>query len=182
VNTQFTVRDSAIRYYLGNLGFSIVPISPGSKAPTTKQWNQPGGYYEPRHIETALGFFKIHPKHNLGLVHGPSNTTAFDIDHNEYTRIAFAALGLDLTELLSAYPTPRIRGNPEKLAKPIYKLPAGVTLTCNDLKTSEPRTENKSRGWTTIIDNKACAGTEFIDNGTTLTDKRPIISRLTHID
>jgi hypothetical protein len=52
---QFAVRDNAIRYYLGNLGFSIVPISPGSKAPIGKGWNQPGGYYEPKHIETALG-------------------------------------------------------------------------------------------------------------------------------
>jgi hypothetical protein len=71
-------------------------------------------------------------------VHGPSNTTAFDIDHNEYTRLAFAALGVDLTELLSAYPTPRIRGNPEKLAKPIYKLPAGVTLTPKKLSWPHP--------------------------------------------
>jgi hypothetical protein len=35
-----------------------VPISPGSKAPTGKGWNQPGGYYEPKHVDAALGFSK----------------------------------------------------------------------------------------------------------------------------
>jgi putative DNA primase/helicase len=128
MNEQFTVRDSAIRYYLGNLGFSVVPILPGSKSPIGAGWNQPGGYYEPGHVETALAFFKNNPKHGIGLVHGPSGSAALDIDHGEYTRIALAELGLDLTELLSAYPTPRIRGNPEKLAKPVYRVPAGVLL------------------------------------------------------
>jgi len=110
-----------------------VPILPGSKAPIGAGWNQPGGYYEPGHIETALAFFKNNPRHGIGLVHGPSGSAALDIDHNEYTRIAFAELGFDLTELLSAYPTPSIRGNPEKLAKPIYRVPSGVTLTTKKL-------------------------------------------------
>jgi putative DNA primase/helicase len=92
MSAQFTDRFNAVRYYLDTLGLSIVPIQPGSKCPNIKGWNQPGGYYEPKHIDVALEFFKTHPKYNLGLVHGPSNTAAFDIDHNEYTRIALATL------------------------------------------------------------------------------------------
>jgi putative DNA primase/helicase len=151
MSTQFTDRNDAIHYYLCNLGFSIVPIPPGSKAPTGKGWNQPGGYYEPRHIETALAFFKTHPRHNLGLVHEPSNTAALDIDHNEYTRIAFATLGIDLADLLSAYPTCSVQGDPEKLAKPIYKVPTGVVLTTKKLSWPHPEGPDPKTGGKRLV-------------------------------
>jgi putative DNA primase/helicase len=151
MSAQFTDRFNAVRYYLDTLGLSIVPIQPGSKCPNIKGWNQPGGYYEPKHIDVALEFFKTHPKYNLGLVHGPSNTAAFDIDHNEYTRIALATLGIDLAEFLTAYPTPSIRGNPEKLAKPIYRVPAGVTLTTKKLSWPHPEGPDPKTGGKRLV-------------------------------
>lgn len=136
--SAFTNKDTAIRRYLNGMGFSVVSIPPNSKGPNGFGWNKPGGYYEPQHVEDAIGFFREHPGWNLGLVHEPSNTAALDIDHNEYSRIAFEALGLDLIELLAAYPTPSIQGSPTKLAKPIFRVPSGASLVAKKLAWPHP--------------------------------------------
>ena len=95
------------------LGFALVPIPYGSKAPKGNGW-QRNTITTPertvRHFKNCL---------NIGLEHGTSQTGTFDIDHYEDTRLALACVGLDLLKLLE-YPTAKIRG--KNAVKPLYDL------------------------------------------------------------
>lgn len=101
-----------ISYYT-ELGFALVPVPYGSKAPVERDWPN-------RTItnpEEALACWSF--RQNVGLEHGASQTGTLDIDSAKDTRLALASVGLDLDELL-AYPTVRIRG--KNAAKPLYDL------------------------------------------------------------
>ena len=91
----------------------LIDIPNGSKAPKKTDW--------PKKTVTtpeqaAQRFVR---RCNIGLEHGQSQTGTFDIDNPEATAIAFAAIGLDLDELL-AWPTVLIRG--KNASKPLYDL------------------------------------------------------------
>lgn len=110
------------RHYIGNLGFSLVPIPQGQKGPRTPGWNQPENALHDSE-QAAMRFGRS--QENMGLLHCASGTVVLDIDNEEGAALAFAAVGLDLPLLLQDNKY-RIRG--QKGEKPVYLLPAGMIL------------------------------------------------------
>ena len=98
---------ASVKHYT-ELGWALVSIPAGSKAPTTYGWQQPEKAL--RRPEDAVAYYQRNATHNVGLLHAASGTCAIDIDHLENSRIAFTALGLDLDAILAA--APRIVGRP----------------------------------------------------------------------
>ncbi|NBT30482.1 MAG: DUF3987 domain-containing protein [Rhodobacteraceae bacterium] len=98
------------------LGWALVNMPAGSKAPTTFSWQTRA--ISPDH-------WVSNPTHNVGLLHGLSGTCALDIDHMENTRAIFEALNIDLDALLSS--APRIVGRPDR-GKVLFAIPAGAEL------------------------------------------------------
>lgn len=107
--------DQAKRYEA--LGWSLVGIPAGSKAPSTFGWQQRA---------TPADYWKQNPSHNIGLLHSLSGTCALDIDHMENTRLIFEALNIDLDAILAS--APRIVGRPDR-GKVLFRAPDGVDLT-----------------------------------------------------
>ena len=105
-----TPADHAAHYT--TLGLALVSIEPRSKGPRSSGW-QDNPITTP---QAAHGFWRRHPQHNMGVLHGSSNTAALDIDHMEGARLALAEIGADLDRLLES--PVRIRG--AKGVKPLY--------------------------------------------------------------
>lgn len=99
------------------LGWALVAIPAGSKAPTTFGWQTKA---------TSPSFWLSNPSHNIGLLHGLSGTVALDIDHMENTRLICEAMNIDLDAILAS--APRIVGRPDR-GKAIFKAPSGDQLT-----------------------------------------------------
>lgn len=97
------------------LGWALVGIPAGSKAPSTFGWQQRA---------TPPSYWEANPGHNIGLLHSMSGTCALDIDHMANTRLIFEALNIDLDAILAA--APRIVGRPDR-GKVLFKAPAGLT-------------------------------------------------------
>lgn len=93
-------------------GLKLCHIPAGSKAPIGQDWPN-------------KGVTKWDGRSNVGIIHGLNNTCSVDIDHYPYSKLALAAVGIDLVDLLTA--GPRIIGNPDR-AKVIFKLPDGHNL------------------------------------------------------
>jgi len=112
------------RHYIETLNLALVPIEPGEKGPKGQGWNQPGGYYtDPA---AAEAFWKKHPNHNLGVVHGPSQVCSLDVDDVQWTRtVLWDQLGIDLDAMAIAFPT--VVGNPARF-RIMFRVPEGVTL------------------------------------------------------
>jgi putative DNA primase/helicase len=99
-------------------GFAVVRLDPKSKAPKT-----PGWQHSPIvTLEEVNRLWTQYPNSNIGLHHEASGTCVLDVDHDEYTRMAFAALGLDLDKITASSPH-RIRG--KNGIKPLFRVPAG---------------------------------------------------------
>lgn len=99
------------------MGWSLVGIPAGSKAPSTFGWQQRA---------TPPEYWEKNPAHNIGLLHSMSGTCALDIDHMAHTRLIFDALNIDLDAILTS--APRIVGRPDR-GKVLFKVPDGVDLT-----------------------------------------------------
>jgi hypothetical protein len=99
------------------MGWALVGIPAGSKAPSTFGWQQRA---------TPPGYWQRNPAHNIGLLHSLSGTCALDIDHMAHTRLIFDALNIDLDDILAS--APRIVGRPDR-GKVLFKVPDGVDLT-----------------------------------------------------
>jgi len=98
-----TITASIKRYT--ELGWYLVPIPAGQKGPTNYAWNQKqNALFGP----SAIEFYARNPTWNVGLIHQWTGTCAIDIDHMEWTRIAFEGLGIDFDALMAS--TARIRG------------------------------------------------------------------------
>lgn len=110
-----TTADFAKHY--ASLGFALVAIPAGSKAPTSFGWQTKA---------TAPEFWDANPSHNIGLLHSMSGTVALDIDHMLNTRTIFEGLGIDLDAILES--APRIVGRPDR-GKALFAAPAGDPLT-----------------------------------------------------
>ena len=89
---------ASVKHYT-ELGWALVTIPAGSKAPTNYGWQQPERAL--RQPDDAMRYYKANPTHNVGLLHSASGTCAIDIDHLEWSRMAFTALGLDLDDILA---------------------------------------------------------------------------------
>jgi hypothetical protein len=122
-------------HYVGTLRFAITKLRPGQKKPTHAKWNSEpwdaargtGYFTDP---ESAAVYYRQHPRDGIGVVHGPSGTAAFDVDHREWTQRAFAAVGLDLDAVL-AEAAVRIEGNPAH-AKAL-RLRSSLVLSWNSM-------------------------------------------------
>ena len=110
-----TTADFAKHY--ASLGFALVAIPAGSKAPTSFGWQTKA---------TDPEFWDANPSHNIGLLHSMSGTVALDIDHMLNTRTIFEGLGIDLDAILEN--APRIVGRPDR-GKALFAAPAGDPLT-----------------------------------------------------
>ena len=99
------------------LGWALVGIPAGSKAPSTFGWQTKA---------TPPDYWTKNPSHNVGLLHSLSGTVALDIDHLENTRTIFDALNIDLDAIMAG--APRIVGRPDR-GKVLFRAPDGMTLT-----------------------------------------------------
>lgn len=113
--------DLAARY-CAELGWGLVPIPAGSKAPRALGWQ-----HNPiTEASAAREYWTRHPEHNMGLLHGVSRTAALDIDHVENTRLLFEEFGIDYDALLRG--APRIVGRLDR-GKVLFRVPDGVDLS-----------------------------------------------------
>ena len=120
--------------YIETFGLALVPIEPGEKGPKGQAWNQPGGYFTDP--DAAEGFWQQHPKHNLGVVLGPSRVCSLDVDDVQWTRhVLRELLGLDVDALADAYPT--TVGNPARF-RIMFRLPEGIELSRRSLAWPNP--------------------------------------------
>jgi hypothetical protein len=104
---------ASVKHYT-ELGWALVTIPAGSKAPTDYGWPEKAL----RRTEDAVAYYERNATHNVGLLHSASGTCALDIDNMEWSRTAFTAMGLDLDAILAA--APRIVGRPGR-GKAIFR-------------------------------------------------------------
>lgn len=109
-----TPHDHAQLYH--SLGWALVPIPAGSKAPTAWGWQTKA---------TSPDYWKSNPTHNMGLLHQLSGTAAVDIDHVENTRLIFEELGIDYDAIMAS--APRIVGRLDR-GKALFRAP-DIALT-----------------------------------------------------
>ncbi|MCY1277444.1 hypothetical protein D9M68_418900 [compost metagenome] len=117
------------RRYIEKFSLALVPIAPGEKAPKGDGWNQPGGYYTD--AAEAGAFWQKRPKHNMGVVLGPSRVCSLDVDDVPCTRqVLLDLLDLDVDALAEAHPT--VVGNPARF-RILFRVPDGVELSRHSL-------------------------------------------------
>lgn len=122
------------RRYIEVFNLALVSIEPGEKAPKGNGWNKPGGYITD--ADQAEAFWAKHPKHNMGVVLGPSRVCSLDVDHVEYCRqVLRDVLDVDLDALAVAYPT--LVGNPARF-RVMFTLPEGVEFSRHSLSWPNP--------------------------------------------
>ena len=117
-------RADILSRYCADLGWYLVAIPAGSKAPRQGGWQLPERAITTP--EAAHEYWTRNPDHNAGLLHHASGTVALDIDNVEWTRIAFDGIGLDYDDIMSK--APRIVGRPTR-AKALFKAPTGIDLS-----------------------------------------------------
>lgn len=130
---------ASVKHYT-ELGWALVAIPAGSKAPTNYGWQQPERAL--RQPDDAVRYYMANATHNVGLLHSASGTCAIDIDHLEWSRIAFSALGLDLDAILAK--APRIIGRPGR-GKAIFRAHR------DDLKTHKIAWPNPDGKGTSVV-------------------------------
>lgn len=129
------------RRYIEVFGMALVSIDPGEKAPKGNGWNKPGGYITD--ADKAEAWWAKHPKHNMGVVLGPSRVCSLDVDHVEYSRqVLNDVLGIDLDALAVAYPT--LVGNPARF-RVMFRLPDGLEFSRNSLVWPNPEDPDGSK-------------------------------------
>ena len=114
------------------LGWALVGIPAGSKAPSTFGWQTKAA---------PLDYWDKNPSHNIGLLHSLSGTVALDIDEMQNTRTIFEALNIDLDAILAS--APRIVGRPDR-GKVLFRAPDGVTLTTRKISWPRPDDPRKT--------------------------------------
>lgn len=106
-----------IETYCG-LGWHLVPIPRGSKAPTRSGWNLRENCITD-HAAFPAGW-------NVALAHAYSGTCSLDIDDESLASRWFSERGVDLSELLRAPGAVTIDSGRPGRAKALYRLPEGV--------------------------------------------------------
>lgn len=121
-------------WYVRVHGLALVPIDPGQKAPKGTGWNKPGGYITD--ADAAEAFWTKHPKHNMGVVLGPSRVCSLDVDHVEYSRqVLRDVLDVDLDKLAAENPT--LVGNPARF-RIMFRMPEGADYSRHSLSWPNP--------------------------------------------
>lgn len=121
--------------YCADLGWSLVAIPAGSKAPRTQGWQRPEMAICT--ADDAREYWTRHPEHNVGLLHAGSNTVTLDIDNVEWTRMALDGLGVDYDAIMAS--APRIVGRKDR-GKAIFRAPRGSDLTRRAISWPHPET------------------------------------------
>lgn len=129
------------RRYIETFNLALVSIEPGEKAPKGQGWNKPGGYLTDP--DAAEAFWTSHPKHNMGVVLGPSRVCSLDVDDVDCTRQVLSdLLGLDLDAMAVVYPT--VVGNPARF-RILFAMPEGIELSRHSLAWPNPNDPDGSR-------------------------------------
>ena len=134
--------------YCADMGWSLVTIPAGSKAPRAMGWQRPEQAIST--AEAARDYWTANPDHNVGLLHSASGTVALDVDNVEYTRIIFEGLGLDYDAIMAS--APRIVGRKDR-GKALFRAPRNIDLSRRAI--SWPRPDGK--GSETVIEFRAGA-------------------------
>lgn len=109
----------AVRYYVG-LGWSLCATrAEDNKVAYGREWESRGR--PAKHWDDKSG-------DGVGLIHGLSGTCAVDIDNLEHARVALAAIGVSLDELMADPNAVQITSGREGRAKLMYRLPPGAVL------------------------------------------------------
>ena len=111
------------KFYTERMGWALVSIPAGSKAPTSFGWQKPEQAL--RTPADAVGHYERNPTFNMGLLHGASGTVAIDVDHVENTRLIFEELGVDYDALMAS--APRIVGRKDR-GKVLFRDPGGLKM------------------------------------------------------
>ena len=94
-------RAETIARYCEDQGFYLVAIPAGTKGPRGFDWQKPEkAICTP---EAAMEYWTRNPDHNVGLLHAPSGTAAWDVDNVEHTRLICTEMGV-FYELLQKNP------------------------------------------------------------------------------
>ena len=107
------------RRYTGELGWSLCLLRPNSKLPMIQAWNDPLRVINTP--EKAYLAICQNPGSGFGAVHNYSQTGTGDVDHTDWTRLAFAEFGLDYDTIFGAYPRIRSRMGKDKI---VFRMPA----------------------------------------------------------
>ncbi|WP_449102158.1 bifunctional DNA primase/polymerase [Pseudomonas extremaustralis] len=117
------------QFYIERFGLALVPIEPGEKGPKGMGWNKPGGYFT--ESAKAAQFWEKKPRHNLGVVLGPSRICSLDVDDVQWTRrVLYDLLEIDLDAMALVFPT--VVGNPARF-RIMFRVPDGVELSRHSL-------------------------------------------------
>lgn len=101
-------------------GWSLVPIPPNTKGPTTKDWNK---------RENALrSHIELPPGWGIGLAHAYSGTMALDIDDWNTAAFMLMMQGIDLNALYAAPDAVIVDSGRQGHGKLLYAMPFGLSL------------------------------------------------------
>ncbi len=110
--------------YCADLGWSLIAIPAGSKAPRAMGWQRPEKAIST--ADDARQYWTANPDHNVGLLHSASGTVALDVDNVEWTRIIFEGLGLDYDAIMAS--APRVVGRKDR-GKVLFRAPRNLDLS-----------------------------------------------------
>ena len=124
---------------LCDAGLHLVEIPPingkPTKAPKKKGWNQPKSKNNQNGYSNNPDDFKGCDGSNLGVIHGASNTVAFDIDNSELTYKLFEdAADIKITDWLNDDSRFEIKSPKPNRDKLLYKLPPEFSSDLKQLK------------------------------------------------
>lgn len=139
--------------YVQEYGFHLVPIDPGQKFPSAKDW----GNNCITDTEAAELYYDQNANWNMGLALGPSRMCSLDIDCHESFQAIIDEFGINPDELWS-YPT--IQGR-DKGRRIMFRVPDGVSLPY--CKLNWKREEDRAKSYTVFELRSACDGSQKQD-------------------
>jgi hypothetical protein len=122
--------------YWAGLGVALTIIPPGAKKPHPDLKDWPNRPIDPSH-------WANHPQDGIGALLGKSGLCSLDADDTEGTRLALAAVGLNVEELKAGAVV--IQGNPARW-RAMFRLPPGISPSRKALAWPEPSGELDARG------------------------------------
>jgi hypothetical protein len=116
-------RAETIARYCEAHGFYLVAIPAGTKGPRGFDWQKPEKAICTH--DAALDYWTRNPDHNVGLLHAPSGTAAWDVDNVDHTRLICSEMGIDYDAIMAS--APRIVGRKDR-GKVLFRIPRGLDL------------------------------------------------------
>lgn len=141
------------RRYTDKYGFCLVPIEPGRKFPSAKDWGNTT-LSDPVQAES---FYTDNPDWNMGVALGPSGLCSLDIDCEESFQSILDEFGID-PEPLWTYPTIRGRDKGRRL---LFRVPDNASLPYTKLNWK--REDDPAKSYTVFELRAACDGKQRQD-------------------